>query len=192
MNNKARQKCLSLLERTEYYDDEGEWRIAGSDWLLMSGSTLRSWVKVTEQVLGSDAKAIMYLAGKHAGEQFAKTLLKEGLKGEELEYALKVFLTNGGWGKARAKVNSQKQVALVRIYNSVTTRQTTANEPVCHFVSGYIAGAFGVFFGKETECVETSCKAMGDPFCEFRVDNLAKMEVANLEKVEETVANNQR
>lgn len=168
MNNEARQRCLSLLERTEYYDDEGEWRIAGSDWLLTSGSTLRSWAKVTEQNLGSDSKALMYITGKHAGEQFAKTLLKEGLKDEELKYGLEIFLTNGGWGKVRANANFQKQTATVRVRNSVMTRQIKAKEPVCHFISGYIAGVFSVIFGKKIECTETKCKAKGDTFCEYR------------------------
>jgi predicted hydrocarbon binding protein len=170
MNNEARQKCLSLLERTEYYDDEGEWRIAGSDWLLMSGATLRSWAEVTEQILGSSAKIIMYMTGKRAGEQFAKTLLKEGLKDEELKYALEIFLTNGGWGKVRAKLNFQKQIAVVRIRNSVTTRQTKSKEPACHFISGFIAGALSSVFSKKAECVELRCKAKGDTFCEFKVD----------------------
>jgi predicted hydrocarbon binding protein len=170
MNNEARQKCLSILERTEYYDDEGEWRIAGSDWLLMSGSTLRIWAQVTEHILGSGSKGIMYTTGKHAGEEFAEMLLKEGLKDEELKCALEVFLTNGGWGKVRAKLNFQKQIAVVRIRNSVTTRQTKSKEPVCHFISGFIAGALSVVFGKKVECVELRCKAKGDAFCEFRVE----------------------
>ena len=177
MNSEARQKCQSILERTEYYDDEGEWRIADSDWLLMSGSTLRNWVKVTEQILGSDAKAIMYMIGRHAGEQFAKALQKQGLQGEGLTYTLETFLTNGGWGKIRAKVNFQKQSATVRIHNSVTTRTTKAKEPACEFIAGYIGGALSIIFGKKTECVETSCKAMGAPFCEFRaVSSTAKMQ----------------
>jgi predicted hydrocarbon binding protein len=170
MNMKSRQKCLALLERTEFYDDEGEWRIAGSDWLLMSGSAVRSWVKVTEQISGSNAKGVMYKTGKSAGEQFAKTLLKEGLKDEELKCALEIFLTNGGWGKVQAKLNFQEQEAVVRIRNSVTTRQTKAKEPVCHFISGFIAGALTIILGKKAECFEVRCKAKGDTFCEFRVD----------------------
>ena len=136
-----------MFERTEYFDDEGEWRIAGSDWLLMSGATLRSWAKVTEQILGSGSKAIMYTTGVKAGEQFAKTLLQEGLRDEELKFALEVFLTNGGWGKVQARVNFQEQKAVIRIHDSVTTRDTKAKEPVCHFISGYIAGSLSVIFG---------------------------------------------
>ena len=190
MNNEARQKCQSILERTEYYDDEGEWRIADSDWLLMSGSTLRSWVKITEQILGSEAKAIMYMTGQHAGEQFAKALQKQGLQGEELTYALEIFLTNGGWGKIRAKVNFQKQAATIRIHNSVTTRTTKAKEPACDFISGYIAGALSAVFGKKAKCVETSCKAMGDAFCEFRAVSVARMETPTPEKGAEQNARN--
>ena len=192
MNNKSRQKCLSILERTEYFDDEGEWRIAGSDWLLMSGSTLRSWAKVTEQILGSSSKAVMYAAGTNAGEQFAKTLRRDGLNDEELKYALEVFMTNGGWGKVRAELNFQDQIAVIRIHNSVTTRGTKAEEPVCHYISGYIAGALSVIFGKKIDCVETSCKAKGDAFCEFRAVNLAAVETPSPEKGEEQSAGNTR
>jgi len=176
MNNEAHQKCLSILERTEYYDNEGEWRIAGSDWLLMSGSTLRSWTKVTEQILGSRAEAAIYMIGKHAGERFVKRLLKAGFKGKELKCSLEVFLTNWGWGKVWTKVNPQKQMAVVRIRNSVTARRTNAKKPVCHFISGYVAGALGVVLGKEVECVETRCKAKGDAICEFRVDGSGQIE----------------
>jgi len=185
MDDKSRQKCLSILERTEYFDDEGEWRIAGSDWVLMSGANLRSWAKVTEQILGSDSKAIMYTIGMKSGEQFAKTLVQEGLHDEELKYALEVFLTNGGWGRVQARVSSQEQKAIIRIHNSIMTRGTKAKEPVCHFISGYIAGALSVIFGKKTECLETECKAKGDAFCEFRAVNIAKVETANLEKEKE-------
>jgi len=170
MNNEAHQKYLSILERTEFYDDEGEWRIAGADYVLMSGSTIRSWARVTEQILGSNAKTIMYTTGKQAGEQLAKSLLKAGLNHNELKPAIEIFLTNGGWGKVRTKVNPQKQMAVIRIRNSVMTRQTKAKEPVCHLIGGYLAGALGVIFSKKTECVETKCKAKGDVFCEFKVE----------------------
>jgi hypothetical protein len=51
--------------------------------------------------LDSREKAVMYNAGKLAGEQFAKTLLKAGLKEKELKLALEISLTNGGWGEVR-------------------------------------------------------------------------------------------
>lgn len=170
MDSVTRLKCLSFLERTEYYDDAGEWRIAGLDCLIIGGAAIRAWVKLTEQVLGSGARVIMVEAGKKAGEQFADSLLKQGLKPEEMTCALEIFLTHGGWGKVWTKVDFQKQTAVIRIRNSVTTRQTKAKGPVCHVISGYVAGVLGVMFGKKTECVETKCRGKGDAFCEFEVD----------------------
>jgi predicted hydrocarbon binding protein len=149
MDSETTLKCLSLLERTEYYDNEGEWRIAGSDCLIIGGAIIRAWAKVTEQVLGSDARVIMFKAGKNAGEQFAHSLLKQGLKSEEMTCSLEMFLMHGGWGKVWTKVDFQKQTAIVRIRNSVTTRQTKAKGPVCHIITGYVAGVLGVIFGKK-------------------------------------------
>jgi predicted hydrocarbon binding protein len=170
MDSETQLKCLSFLERTEYYDDAGEWRIAGSDWILFSGATLRAWAKVTEQVLGSGARVIMVKVGKNAGEQFADSLLKQGLKPEEMMDALEMFSMHGGWGKVWTKVDFQKQKAVIQIHNLVTARQTKANEPICHFISGYIAGVLGVMFDKNIECKETKCSAKNDSFCEFQAD----------------------
>jgi predicted hydrocarbon binding protein len=172
MNNETRLKCLSLLERTEYFDDEGEWRIAGSDCLIIGGAAIRAWAKVTEQVLGSGGRIIMIEAGKKAGEQFADSLLKQGLKPEEMEDALELFLTRGGWGKVRAKIYIKKQVAVFRIWNSVTSRQTNAQKPSCHFISGYLAGVLTVVFGKIVECFETKCAAKKDEYCEFQTNSV--------------------
>ncbi len=92
MENEVRQKCLSLLEKTEYYDDEGEWRIASSDWLLIGGAALRNWAKVSEQVLGEGARTIMHVAGKRSGEQFSRALLKEEIKNEALKICFRDIL----------------------------------------------------------------------------------------------------
>jgi predicted hydrocarbon binding protein len=173
MNIETKLKCLSLLERTEYFDDEGEWRIAGSDCLIIGGAAIRAWAKVTEQVLGFGARVIMIEAGKKAGEQFADSLLKQGLKPEEMEDALKLFLTRCGWGKVRAKIHIKKQTAVFRIWNSVTSRQTNTQKPTCHFISGYLAGVLTVVFGKNVECLETKCAAKKDEYCEFQTNSIS-------------------
>jgi hypothetical protein len=112
MNNETRVKCLPLLERIEYFDDEGEWCIAGSDYLTIGGAAIRTWAEATERVLGLGAKVVMIEAGKKAGEQFASSLLKQGLKLEEIEQSLELFLTRGGWGKVWAKIDVKEQTAV--------------------------------------------------------------------------------
>ena len=172
LNNETRLKCLSLLERTEYFDDEGEWRIAGSDCLIIGGAAIRAWAKVTEQALGLGSRIIMIEAGKKAGQQFADSLLKQGLKPEQMGDALELFLTRGGWGKVRAKIDVKKQTAVFRIWNSVTSRQTNAQKPICYFISGYLAGVLSVVFGKNAECLETKCAANKDEYCEFQTNSI--------------------
>jgi predicted hydrocarbon binding protein len=170
MDSESRLKCHSLLEKTEYYDDEGEWRIAGSDYIIIGGAAIRAWAKVTEQVLGEGAQAIMFLAGKRSGEQFSRALLGEGIRKEGLQYALETFLTNCGWGKVWVHVDFQKIDATVRIRNCFTARQTTVEKPVCHFINGFICGVFTLIFeSEEIDCSEKECTAKGDKFCEFRV-----------------------
>jgi predicted hydrocarbon binding protein len=171
MNNKTRIKYLSLLEKTEYFDDEGEWRIAGSDYLIIGGSALRAWAKATEAALGLSARVIILEAGKKAGEQFADALLKQGLKPEDMEEPLELFLTRGGWGKVWAKIDVKEQTAVFLVWNSVLARQTTAQKPICHFISGYFAGVLSVLFGKDVECLETKCSANNDRYCEFQTNS---------------------
>jgi predicted hydrocarbon binding protein len=168
MDSETKQKCRSLLEKTEYYDDEGEWRIAGSDCLLLNGATLRAWAEFTKQVLGPGAKVIMSEAGKSAGQQFARSLLKVGLKLEELKDAAQIFLTQSGWGMVSAQVDTKKKSATFQIRNSVMARQIKSQEPVCHFIAGYLAGVLSVMLNENVECNEETCGGMGDNLCEFQ------------------------
>jgi predicted hydrocarbon binding protein len=90
---------------------------------------------------------------------------------EELKVKTSIATSIAGFVPShQAKLNFQKRKAVVRIRNSVTTRQTKAKEPVCHLISGFIAGASTIIFSKKAECLEIRCEAKGDPFCEFRVD----------------------
>jgi hypothetical protein len=87
------EEPYSFLEKAEYYEDDGEIRIAGSDWILMGGATFRDLVKGIEKILGSKATVALLEVGEHAGEGFAKTLLKKGKKKEELPSAMETFFT---------------------------------------------------------------------------------------------------
>jgi len=172
MDSETKLKCRSLLEKTEYYDDEGEWRIAGSDCIIIGGAAVRAWARLSEQVLGLGARVIIVKAGKIAGQQFADSLLKQGLKAEEMKDALEIFLTRSGWGKVFAKIDIENQMAVFRIKNSVTTRQTNAKEPICYFISGYLAGVLSAVFGKSVEVKETKCAAKNDDkYCEFQTNS---------------------
>jgi predicted hydrocarbon binding protein len=178
MDNKTSAKKLnSLLERAEYDTEKGEIRIAGTDWILMSGATFRELVKGSEEFLGSGAHVIWQQAGKRAGSAFSGDLVRLGMEFEELPAALEEFFTKGGWGKIRVDVDFTKKEASVTIENSVAARGVEARESGCHSIRGFIAGVSDVMFRTPTECLETRCIAKGDPYCEFQVKrkNNAKM-----------------
>jgi predicted hydrocarbon binding protein len=170
MSNKTSAKKLnSLLEQAECDMEKGEMRIAGTDWILMSGATFRDLIGGTERILGSANVALWYEAGKHAGSEFSGNLVRLGMEFEELPAALEEFFTKGGWGKIQVDVDFMKKEALVTIRNSVAARGIEAKESVCHSIRGFIAGVCDVIFHGLTVCLETKCIAKGDPYCEFLV-----------------------
>ena len=58
----------------------------------------------------------------------------------------------------------------IRIYNSYNTLgYGKTDHPVCYSLSAGIAGTVTALVGKEIDCRETKCIAMGDPYCEFEL-----------------------
>jgi predicted hydrocarbon binding protein len=161
----------SLLEKVAYDCENGELRIAGTDWILMAGSTLRSMMEGISKVFGTGTAAILLEAGKCAGKEFTESLLKEGTLLEEVPTWLEIFFTQGGWGKIKARADFANKTAVVVIDNCATTRGIKSREVSCHFVRGYVAGISEILFKTNVECVETRCMAKGDAYCEFRVQS---------------------
>jgi predicted hydrocarbon binding protein len=159
----------SLLEKAMYDYENGEIRIAGTDWILMAGPTLRSLMEGINKILGTGTTAILLEAGKCAGREFTQSLLKEGTLPEEIPTWLEIFFTQGGWGKIKAQANFTNKTAVVVIDNCATTRGVKSKESVCHFIRGYIAGTGEILFKTNIECVETKCMSKGNAYCEFRV-----------------------
>jgi predicted hydrocarbon binding protein len=154
------------------YDYEnGEIRIADTDWLLMGGSTFRSFVEGINRILGTGAVGILFEAGRCAGKEFVQSLLNEDALPEEVPTWLEVFFTQGGWGKITARADFANKTAIVVIDNCATARGVRSKEASCHFIRGYIAGISEILFKASAECVETRCISKGNAFCEFRVQS---------------------
>jgi predicted hydrocarbon binding protein len=163
-------RLKSLVEQAEYDADKAEIRIADTDWILMRSSTFRAMIAGAEKVLGSAAAPIWREIAKHAGRGFAEELLEGGTDPEEVPAMLEAFFTQGGWGMIRSKIDLTKKEGVIRIENCATARESKSNEPVCHFVSGFISGVADAILGEATDCSETKCMAQGDAFCEFKVE----------------------
>lgn len=61
--------------------------------------------------------------------------------------------------------------AKLRIYDLVNSAGAiNIGETLCHFIAGEIAGTVEAMLGSATRVVETSCKGLGAPYCEFEIN----------------------
>jgi predicted hydrocarbon binding protein len=169
MFKSSTKEVNSLLERAQFDNDKGEIIIAGSDWILMGGVTLRALVQGIMSILGTGGIPTLFEAGRHAGKEFANAILQEGAPLEEVPRWLMAFFTWSGWGKIETRVDFVNKRGVVEIYNCATAREVKSKDASCHFIRGYIAGIGEVLFNSPTECSETKCMSKGDTSCYFRV-----------------------
>jgi predicted hydrocarbon binding protein len=81
------------------------------------------------------------------------------------------IISLAGYGKSSIiNMDRNNNRMLVRMENS-TIAESYGNVGRCvdHMMRGYLAGAGVLYFGVETDCVETKCKSKGDKICEFIV-----------------------
>jgi predicted hydrocarbon binding protein len=173
-----------LLTEAQFDSDKGEITIAGSDWILMRGGTLRALIKRAIGLLGTRGMQVLFEAGRHSGKEFARAILKEGMPLEELPSWLTAFFTRSGWGKIETHVDFINKQAVVEIYNCVTARGHL-KESSYHFIRGYIAGIGEVLFKSPTECSETKCASKGDASCFFRVQRKTRDTSSQLGETEQ-------
>ncbi len=81
----------------------------------------------------------------------------------------RLILNEGGWGHIEFDLASRPMK--VRLYNSQEARYLgPAENPVCMFFTGFIAGHASSLIGERVEAREVSCAASGEPYCTFEID----------------------
>ena len=74
-----------------------------------------------------------------------------------------------GWGVFHLLEESEN-VLVVRAEDLFESSESLAPlRAGCIFTRGYLAGMASTYFEREVEVYETKCKALGEPFCEFRI-----------------------
>ncbi|RLI06031.1 hypothetical protein DRO26_00450 [Candidatus Bathyarchaeota archaeon] len=149
--------------------DDGRLTFKGKDWVLIQPAFFQALNEGMEQTFGSGAGIICMVAGKNAGKTLVKLNGQTQLNTEKtvLNFLNKLF-TEMGWGKTILKKYSKsRKEAIVRIKNSLMVRGIKSSTPKCYLIAGCLAGIFTMLFGEEVNCIETSCGARGDPYCEF-------------------------
>ena len=122
--------------------------------------------------LGTGGEALVYLLGfklgRLAGEKYKTDEITEDFIIEDI-LSFQAF----GWGVPEImelKLSKPRiRLRFYELFECPSLRERTKN-PCCHFFRGYLAGLFSKFLNKNLSVKEVKCTAMGDPYCEFIIE----------------------
>lgn len=128
-----------------------------------------------EVTIGGSSKGILYLAGERSAQEGMSPL--ESMVSTSppltLANARRIMETSAllGWGRAEISMfDPQRGRLLLTVSNSPLARAYgSSKKPVCHFLSGWIAGLGRALLEREVLCEEVSCAAQGRDRCEFEL-----------------------
>lgn len=133
----------------------------------------------SEKIIGSATKGIWYSIGRLLSLEFvgrtylkslpARIMCKLSKKRfiEKLEWFCQIF----SFGRTEwFDVNLRECTATVKVWNCWNAEGLKGSKkPMCYLMSGIIAGANDIIFGRTMKAEEFKCKGMGHPCCEFRL-----------------------
>lgn len=117
------------------------------------------------------AAELLREAGKLAGTEFCKNLLDCSLPFNEFIAELQVKMLSLKIGVLRVeKTDFEKMEFILTVAEDLDCSGLPfADETVCEYDEGFIAGILEVFTGKEFDAREIDCWASGDRTCRFKV-----------------------
>ena len=116
-------------------------------------------------IIGTDAaiaseryRMAMKLGGAKAGKEVGERLLEKGMKEDKaIQHVLNLL--------KYCKVGKITMDETMRIANNCESFMIKAEEPSCHFTTGFLNGFFSAVRNQHVK--ETRCIAMDDPYCEW-------------------------
>ena len=184
------KKLLSLLwkyfigvfmagENFEWDKDKGELRYFGKRLCIHRVEFIVGLKKAMANVMGEmGAKAVLRRVAKAGGldsVQAIKDTYGVEKKVERITGRGKAIIERTwilfGYGAAEFKILSDKEFVLT-VKNSYESSGLSSSKPMCYITEGFLEGVFEGLFGKKVRCRETKCIAMGDEYCEFRINVL--------------------
>lgn len=165
-----------ILDRLEVDPEEGIVRLFGTRFCLATPNLLVVVQRELESIMGSSAKAPIYMAGEDAakaGAQAVRRLVEEGRftdREEAVDYLATMW---SAYGHGRIEIDfadiSEGRVRFTIRNSLIAEAYGPSEKPVCHFYAGYGAGIVSALVGRELHCEEMACTAMGSERCEFEV-----------------------
>ncbi|MDI9632457.1 MAG: 4-vinyl reductase [Methanolinea sp.] len=128
-----------------------------------------------DRKLANKAMRKLFRSVGHGSVGLDRLLRKLGLALKPEEFLMLVFKLQHqqGWGAPMELVEASEKRIVVRCkqtFESVVLRDWKM--PVCGIHQGWIEGILSAVTGKNWYCLEKSCHAQGDPYCEFVADQV--------------------
>jgi predicted hydrocarbon binding protein len=163
---------------------------SGTRIIALSEDFLRGLRAAVIDECGPAADTVFRTCGRRYGELFAKRFEKEmtefyGQKPHDFIFALfnaclVELFNHHGWGLLRMDFSRHDRgVVIITLDNAIMAdliRQ--AERPTDTLFAGIFAGFFSYLSGQELDCVQTACKAKGDPTSRFVVGLAPRLKTA--------------
>jgi predicted hydrocarbon binding protein/KaiC/GvpD/RAD55 family RecA-like ATPase len=115
-------------------------------------------IMVLPAIASERYRMAMRLGGVMGGKEVGEHLMEAGLKEDEAVKRVLHLLEH-------CKVGKVSMGETIRMIQNCESFMTKAEEPSCHFTTGFLNGFFSAV--KNQHIKETKCIAMGDPYCEW-------------------------
>lgn len=161
-----------VLQGLEWNADGGRLSFNEVRYLLIRPETLVDFQKAVEAKLGEQTGELIYVGGFTGGSLSSRRYKKVfGYSDEEIVDFMCRMGGQIGWGHFElVELDSAAGRLVVRVHDSpFAEAYGSANQGVCHFIRGVLAGLGAGIFNAEVEAVETHCTAQGNPSCQFNV-----------------------
>ena len=169
---RAREFLATALEANA---KTGVLRLSNVPSLVLRPEAIVNIQKQLELTIGGSSKGILYLSGERSAQ--------DGMNPFESILSTRAPLTLAnarrlmdasallGWGRLEISLFDPERGRLVlTVSNSPLARAYgTSKKPVCHFLTGWIAGLGRSLLERDVLCEETECAAQGHGRCEFEL-----------------------
>ena len=175
---RAREFLAAALEANA---KTGVLRLSNVPSVIVRPEAIVNIQRQLELTIGGSSKGILYLSGERSAQ--------EGMNPLESILSTRAPLTLAnarrlmdvsallGWGRLEMSLFDPEHGRLVlTVSNSPLARAYgSSKKPVCHFLTGWIAGLGRNLLEREVLCEETACAAQGHGRCEFELRPLSPL-----------------
>jgi len=175
---RAREFLAAALEANA---KTGVLRLSNVPSVIVRPEAIVNIQRQLELTIGGSSKGILYLSGERSAQ--------EGMNPFDSILSTRAPLTLAnarrlmdasallGWGRLEISLFDPEHGRLVlTVSNSPLARAYgSSKKPVCHFLTGWIAGLGRNLLEREVLCEETTCEAQGHARCEFELRPLSPL-----------------